>query len=314
MMITGKQISSSQFNLDSQSLGRLHTLDAVVRAGSITNAAIELGVTKSAVSQRVNKLESSLGLVIFERVNRALILTKEGAHLHKIFQHSLRELNRDISKIIHTHDKTDFTMVCSPKFCSQYFKKIVFNFMKLNPDIGLNLVIEHNNESTVEHQIGVCSFSDLPIGVQHFPIFKDEFITVCTPDYAKENDIYQKSRSLDSLCLIYDENTGQANEEDNLWDLLYQGQTQCKPMHCQHVHLAGTELTLDCVLSDIGIGVMPLNSVQEHLNAGLLVEAFPYAPKLPIGNFHLYWNNIPMSSELEHLVEYFLQQHEHYNY
>ena len=63
------------------SLNFLNTFETVARHLSFTNAAKELYVTQAAVSHQIRSLENHLGVELFHRVNRKIILTKEGEKL-----------------------------------------------------------------------------------------------------------------------------------------------------------------------------------------------------------------------------------------
>jgi LysR family glycine cleavage system transcriptional activator len=59
-------------------LNGLRSFEAAARHLSFTRAADELGVTPGAVSQQVKSLERALGITLFRRLPRSLILTDEG--------------------------------------------------------------------------------------------------------------------------------------------------------------------------------------------------------------------------------------------
>ena len=59
-------------------LNGLRAFEAAARHLSFTRAAAELGVTPGAVSQQVKSLEGALGVALFRRLPRSLILTDEG--------------------------------------------------------------------------------------------------------------------------------------------------------------------------------------------------------------------------------------------
>src|SRR3954470_24991762 len=59
-------------------LNSLRSFEAAARHLSFTRAADELGVTAGAVSQQVKSLEGVLGISLFRRLPRGLILTDEG--------------------------------------------------------------------------------------------------------------------------------------------------------------------------------------------------------------------------------------------
>lgn len=56
----------------------LHTFMAVVRHGTFANAAAHIGLTQSAVSAQVQRLEQELGFALFDRTGRAAVLNSSG--------------------------------------------------------------------------------------------------------------------------------------------------------------------------------------------------------------------------------------------
>ena len=59
-------------------LNALRAFEAAARHLSITRAAEELHVTPAAVSHQVKGLEAYLGVQLFKRANRSLLLTDAG--------------------------------------------------------------------------------------------------------------------------------------------------------------------------------------------------------------------------------------------
>ncbi|MGE4221583.1 MAG: LysR family transcriptional regulator, partial [Alphaproteobacteria bacterium] len=64
--------------MDLPPFASLRAFEAVARSASVKAAALELHVTASAVSHQIQNLESDLGLRLFHRVNRRLVLTDAG--------------------------------------------------------------------------------------------------------------------------------------------------------------------------------------------------------------------------------------------
>ena len=62
---------------------KVYTLLKVYECGSFVAASKELNITQPAVSQHVKALEEQLGVTIFERGKRKLILTKQGNEVIK---------------------------------------------------------------------------------------------------------------------------------------------------------------------------------------------------------------------------------------
>lgn len=66
---------------DLLTLKSLRTLAAVAEAGSLTRAAIELGLAQSAVSRQLSELERALGGALFHRTGRGVKPTALAGHL-----------------------------------------------------------------------------------------------------------------------------------------------------------------------------------------------------------------------------------------
>ncbi|MEQ9121207.1 MAG: LysR family transcriptional regulator, partial [Alphaproteobacteria bacterium] len=62
---------------------KLRVFHAVADAGSFTHAGETLGLSQSAVSRQVHALEESLGVTLFHRHARGLILTEQGELLYR---------------------------------------------------------------------------------------------------------------------------------------------------------------------------------------------------------------------------------------
>ncbi len=67
---------------DARLLGGIDVLAAVVEAGSFVRAARALGLTQSGVSRAVARLEAQLGVRLFDRNARSVVLTDEGRRFH----------------------------------------------------------------------------------------------------------------------------------------------------------------------------------------------------------------------------------------
>lgn len=76
-------------SLSHQPLPHLDTFSKAAELGSFTGAARELGITQAAVSQRVQALERSLDVSLFERKGGRVSLTESGAQLYEYAQQIL---------------------------------------------------------------------------------------------------------------------------------------------------------------------------------------------------------------------------------
>lgn len=64
-------------------LNRVAVFLAVAEAKSFTTAALRLGVTRSAVSQTIRRMEDRLGIALVQRTSRSVSLTEAGEELYR---------------------------------------------------------------------------------------------------------------------------------------------------------------------------------------------------------------------------------------
>jgi DNA-binding transcriptional LysR family regulator len=83
---------------DTRLLGGLRVLTAVVEAGNFVGAGEALGLTQSAISRSVQRLETQLKVRVFDRSSRAVTLTDEGLRLYESILPLLAQLEETVEK------------------------------------------------------------------------------------------------------------------------------------------------------------------------------------------------------------------------
>src|SRR6218665_435602 len=73
-------------------LDLLRSFAVAARTLSFTRAGAELALTQSAVSRQIQQMEEDLGVALFERRHRALVLTPAGETMYRAVQDSLERL------------------------------------------------------------------------------------------------------------------------------------------------------------------------------------------------------------------------------
>ncbi|NVK12605.1 MAG: LysR family transcriptional regulator [Rhodobacteraceae bacterium] len=84
----------------SYNLVALHTFDLVARHGNFTGAAETLGLTQSAVSQKIKGLETELGIALFRREHRGVSLTNEGGRLLNVVRPAMTQMGNSVSSLM----------------------------------------------------------------------------------------------------------------------------------------------------------------------------------------------------------------------
>src|SRR5690554_2293022 len=76
-------------------LSALQAFEATARLGSFSRAAEELALTHSAVHRQVTSLEQRLGVSLFNRVRRRVVLTDPGAQYAARIRQHLEQIEKD---------------------------------------------------------------------------------------------------------------------------------------------------------------------------------------------------------------------------
>ena len=77
----------------------MKTFALVAQTGTVSGAAAKLGVPKSTVSRRINRLEDDLGQELFRRSARAVTLSELGQTFYQRISPSLQELESAVDTL-----------------------------------------------------------------------------------------------------------------------------------------------------------------------------------------------------------------------
>lgn len=119
----------------------LSLLREVDRTGSLTAAAKKLGLTQSALSHTVKRIEEQLGTEIWQRSGRSLRLTPAGAHLLGLAQRVLPQLEHAEEVVAQLASGKRGTlrigMECHP--CYRWLLGVVEPFLRAWPAVDLDV-------------------------------------------------------------------------------------------------------------------------------------------------------------------------------
>jgi LysR family glycine cleavage system transcriptional activator len=167
-------------------LTALRCFEAVARLGGVTQAARELHVTHSAVSQQIKVLEDAMGVALFVREARGLRPTEEG----RLYALEIRAALRDITQATRRaqarpHD-SELVIATLPSFAQHWLVPRLQSFREAHPYYRVRLATGLQLED-LRHGV-----SDIGIrmGQGHWPdvaqqkLFDDEMLVVAAPHFA----------------------------------------------------------------------------------------------------------------------------------
>jgi len=120
-------------------LNALRCFDIAAKHLSFTKAAAELHVTHSAVSHQIKALEEWLGLPLFRRVNRGLVLTEAGQAYLKPIREAFERLG-DATRRLRVRERSGpLTVSVMPSFAGKWLVPRLGRFRQRHPDIDVRI-------------------------------------------------------------------------------------------------------------------------------------------------------------------------------
>ena len=114
--------------------------DAAARHLSFTQAAAELGLTQSAISQHVRALEDYLSTPLFIRSHRALQLTDAARLLVPDVAASLARLTQATDRFVPQTDRPRLTLATSVSVAQHLIAPQLAHFQRAHPDVAIQIV------------------------------------------------------------------------------------------------------------------------------------------------------------------------------
>jgi DNA-binding transcriptional LysR family regulator len=157
--------------------------EAAARNLSFTKAAEELFVTQSAVSRQVKALEDHLGVALFERRPRALILTEAGQSLYAVTTDVLDRLQTAVDQLGSGSRARQLSVTTTTGFASLWIIPRLPRFTDLHPgiDVRISATTDMLNleRSLIDIAIRYCPSEMVPEGTRR--LFGEEILPVCSP-------------------------------------------------------------------------------------------------------------------------------------
>mgnify|MGYP002725602558 CR=1 FL=1 len=120
-------------------LNSLKAFEAAARHLSFTRAAAELNVTQAAISHQVKALEETLGLALFRRVNRSLLLTDEGQALYPDLGEAFDTIAASVERLYVRDRAGVLNLSTLDSIAAAWLVPKIGKFRELHPDIDVRI-------------------------------------------------------------------------------------------------------------------------------------------------------------------------------
>lgn len=243
--------------------------EATARLQSVTKAAAELRVSKTAVRRQIHRLETYLGTKLILRRSRGVRLTSEGNELARVVSYSLAEIGK-LSELIQKRSKCqEILLHCHP--CGALYRILPRIGVEL-PHLNVQISISNTSLDDVDERYDLAvQCSDDPVANAEL-IFKasDEVFPICSPEFlSKIGGPLSPEELPEHDLLIWRCPTWESVEWDT-W-FLRQGltiRTKLEP-HCYDTY----QLMISAVINGDGIALGRGHKVQDLIKSNHIVRA-----------------------------------------
>jgi len=271
------------------SLSELEAVLVIARCGKFRAAAIELGVSTTALSSSVGKLERTLGVRLFNRTTRSVSLTEAGEQFVAQIAPALRDIHEamDLARSRQATPSGTLRINAFPTAAREIFESIVLPFVRDHPQVHVDIVTEGRMVDIVAggFDFGVRSSDRVPVDMIALRLgFARRNVVVASPTYLAARGTPMTPEDLSKHACL---RVRLPNGAIHRWPFEKDGHELKVRTEGQLVFNA-IDMIVEGAIAGLGLSYQPQMIVQDHLDAGRLVQVLPeWSQALP--GYHLYY-------------------------
>lgn len=254
-------------------LSSLRAFEAVVRLGSVSRAAEELGRTHGAVSKQLRTLREHSGLSLLEKSGTGLKPTAAGEALAEAVSQALENLADRYAELRRAARSPGVQVACSATFAMRWLVPHLAGFARAHPDVSIRLSMTSAREMREDRDADLAVLWDrrsYPPEDQARAIRLADaaFGPVIAPGYPLAR---KRGGKIVAGCRIGHDFTSRA------WDLWAAESglslTAAKALSFPHTHLC-----IEAAVAGMGVALVERRLVTQELDQGRLIAPLGFTP------------------------------------
>ncbi|UXZ04882.1 LysR family transcriptional regulator [Moraxella nasicaprae] len=242
---------------------------SVVRHGSFSGAAKELGITTSAVSQQIRSLETDLGVSLLHRSTRKLSLSEAGESLYAAALQMVKAAEQGRDSVIHLKDEISGSLriATTPELTKAYLLPALSTWLAEHENLTLNLISRGNQADMIEDRIDVALI--MSENNQGTTLTTIKQVLVASPEYLNSHEKIETPKQLSNHQIVL------ASEKSS--ESLEFRKNGEKTSVRVHSRLYSNDYNTALYLASAGYGVLKTNELvaKELLASGKLQVVLP---------------------------------------
>ena len=285
---------------------KLRVFHAVAEAGSFTHASETLNLSQSAVSRQISALEEALGVSLFHRHARGLILTEQGDLLYKTVHDVFAKLNNVESLLTETKENAEGTLrvTTTVAFGSVWLTGRLKEFIRTYPDIEVTLRLDDQELDLAMREADVAIRFNEPkqpdLVQRHLGSLRSNLYA--SPEYLKERGLPRTADELKSHdVVLFGEGVAPTTTVHWLADLLQKNKITSRSV----LRVNNIYGIYRAVKAGIGIGPLPEYFIQEGRG---IVQVLPELEGPAIDAYFVYPEELRNSARVAVFRDYLVRE------
>ncbi len=247
----------------------LSLVSEIASTGSVTRAAERLHLTQSALSHQLRDIESRLGIQLFLRLGKRMVLTPPGERVLGAARRVLDEIGRteDDLRLMSQHGKGVLRLCTQCNTGYHWLPPLLQSFHRKYPGVDVQIMVnatERPLEALLEGQIDLAIVTSEVEDkrVSTLALFEDELVAVVPPSHPFAKRAFIEADDFaDEHLIVY-----KAERADSFIFSRVLGPAGIEPARVSQVPL--TEAILELVKAGLGVSVMARWAIEPALKTG----------------------------------------------
>jgi LysR family glycine cleavage system transcriptional activator len=261
-------------------LNALRAFEAAARHMSFNRAAAELCVTPGAVSQQIQNLEEYLGVTLFRRTSRGLLLTDAAQVVLSPLGEAFEKLHEAAGLLTAAIDGRRVTVSVAPSFAAKWLVPRLGRFSTEHPDVEVWVSADMHLIDFSSGEIDVA----IRYGAGHYPgleivrLMRETVVPVVSPALLAETPLHALE-DLGRHTLLHD---GSPETDDSCpdWNMWLAARGVAGVDASRGPRFNQSSLVIEAAVGGRGVALAKGSLAQADIDAGRLVSPFPDATRL----------------------------------
>jgi len=259
--------SSSTSSVPLPSIDALVAFERAAAHQSFTRAAAELNVTQGAISRQVRVLEDRLGVPLFHRVRRRVVLTDSGCTYLLEVRRLLNSLESATLRLMSAGEVSNvLNLAVLPDLATHWLIPRLPDFFSKHPNVSVSCKIRQAHFDFVTEPFDAAFHLGSPTwpgGVAHH-LMEESVVPVCSPLFRSTRDIH-RPKDLARAPLL------QLATRPSAWAAWFEQSRLPKTNALQGSIFEDFEMLSTAAIAGLGVALLPAFFIQDELSEGRLV-------------------------------------------